>query len=65
MLFAAAAVLSAGVATQLGETDARHNVGAEALGWQSCGLQLANCMPIVLAAAKEDDWTAWGALCGA
>jgi hypothetical protein len=51
----AAAVLSVGVATQLGETDARHKLGREVLGLQSCGQQLANCMPIVLAAAKEDD----------
>jgi hypothetical protein len=59
-ILAAAAVLSVGVATQLGETDARHKMGREMLGLQSCGLQLANCMPIVLVAAKEDDWTAWG-----
>src|SRR5262245_60738705 len=57
---AAATVLSVGVATQLSDKDTPHQRGAEVPGLQHCALELANCSPIVLAAAKDDDWTAWG-----
>jgi len=56
-LLAAATVLSVGVATQLSEQDTRQQPVAD----MHCTLELANCGPIVLAAAKDDDdWTAWG-----
>jgi len=57
-ILAVATVLSVGVATQLNEKDTQP--GAEVRGLQHCALELANCRPIVLAAAKDDDWTAWG-----
>jgi hypothetical protein len=61
ILLAAAAVLSVGVATQLSEQDSRQQPAAETRGLQGCALESANCRPIVLAAAKDDDdWTAWG-----
>jgi hypothetical protein len=57
---AAVTVLSVGVATQLSEKDTPHQPGTEVRGLQHCAHEFANCRPIVLAAAKDDDWTAWG-----
>jgi len=56
----AAAMLSVGVATHHSDSDVGHKVGTEIEGAQRCDLQPASCTPVVLTAAKDDDWTAWG-----
>jgi hypothetical protein len=60
MTMFAAAMLSVGVATHVSDADVAHRVGTEMQWARGCDLQPANCGPIVLAAAKDDDWTAWG-----
>ena len=60
MTMCAAAMLSVGVATHLSDSHVGHKIGTVMQGEQSCDLQPENCTPIVLAAAKDDDWTAWG-----
>jgi hypothetical protein len=59
-IFAAAALLSVTVATQVSASEAPYMVGTEIQGGQSCSPAFTNCKPMVVAAAKEDDWTAWG-----
>jgi hypothetical protein len=59
-ILAAATVLSVAVATQARASEAPDTAGTETQGGRSCSLEFANCKPMVAAAAKEDDWTAWG-----
>lgn len=59
-ILAAAAMLSVTVATQVSASEAPYKVRTENQGGQSCSPEFTNCKPTVVAAAKEDDWTAWG-----
>ena len=60
MTMFAAAMLSVGVARHLSDSDVGHTVGTEMQPARSCDLRPTSCTPIVLARAKDDDWTAWG-----